>query len=146
MKIRDERVEQARNKIYGELFQILFLFVMTVFLVKALYFKMELSQCITEFVIMIVTPIYQMVRSRQLGVVLASNLPQQLSPKRNILAAITGIGLFFFFWVTSGKQVTAEFAISYIVSFCVVFFGVRVVFIRLEGRRMKKLEKEFADE
>ncbi|MDD4843668.1 MAG: hypothetical protein PHU31_04985 [Anaerotignum sp.] len=146
MKIRDERVEQARNKIYGELFQILFLFVMTTFLVKALYYKMELSQCITEFVIMIVTPIYQMVRSRQLGVVLATNLRQQMSPKRNILSAVTAIGLFFFFWVTSGKQVTAEFAFSYIVTFCVVFFLVRVGFVHLEEHRMKKLEKKFADE
>lgn len=145
MKIRDERVEQSKNKIYGELFQLVYLFIVAVFVVKVMYFKMDLSQCITEYVIMIAAPIYQLVRTRQLGVVLATNLRQQMSPKRNIIAAIAGIVVFFFFWFTSGRQVSAEFAISYIVSFCVVFFLVRIVFIRMEERRMKKLEQEYED-
>ena len=143
MKIKDERVEQARNKIYGELFQILFLFAMTVFLVKVLYFKMDVSQCITEYVIMIFAPIYQMVRSRQLGVVLATNLQQQMSLKRNILTAVTGIALFFINWLASGRQVTKEFAFWYIATFLVAFFGIRVVFIRFEERRMKKLAEKY---
>lgn len=146
MKIRDERVEQYKNKIYGELFQLVYLFVVASFVVKGLYFKMDLSQCITEYVIMIAAPIYQMVRTRQLGVVLATNLRQHMSAKRNIIAAVLGIVLFFFFWVSSGKQVSAEFALSYIITFFVVFFLVRVIFIRIEEGRMKKLEKEFEDD
>ncbi len=145
MKIRDERVEQSKNKIYAELFQMAFLFVVISFVVKALYFKMDLSQCITEYVIMIGAPIYQMARSRQLGVVLATNMRSQMGPKRNIIAAILGIALFFLFWLTSGRPVPGEFAFSYIITFCAVFFLVRVAFVRLEERRMKKLEQEYDD-
>lgn len=145
MKIKDERVEQAKNKIYAELMQLVYLFIALSFIVKALYFKMNLSQCMTEYVILIATPIYQMVRSRQLGVVLATNLRNQMNPKKNILSAIVGVALFFFFWVSSGKQVSAEFAIGYIVTFFVVFFLVRVVFVRLEKRRIEKLAKEYED-
>ena len=145
MKIKDERVEQSKNKIYGELFQLAYLFVVAAFLVKVLFFKMDLTQCITEYVIMIVAPIYQMVRSRQLGVVLATNLRQQMSPKRNIAGGLVGIVFFFLFWLFSGRQVSKEFAISYIVTFCVVFFLARAMFVRLEERRMKKLDQEYGD-
>ncbi|NCC16197.1 MAG: hypothetical protein EOM28_07580 [Clostridia bacterium] len=145
MKIRDERVEQTKNKILAELMRLVCLFVVISFVVKSLYFKMDLSQCITEYAILIAAPIYQMVRSRQLGVVLATNLRQQMSPKRNIIAAISGIAVFFLFWLTSGRQVSGEFAVSYIVTFCVVFFLVRVVFVHFEEQRMKKLEKKYED-
>lgn len=145
MKIRDERVEQFKNKIYGELFQWMYLFIVASFIVKSLYFKMNLSQCITEYVILIVAPLYQMVRSRQLGVVLTADTHQHMSLKRNIVAIIAGLVIFFAFWLTSGRQVTAEFAFGYIASFSVVFFVVRVIFIRLEEHRMKKLEQEYED-
>mgnify|MGYP000997832904 CR=1 FL=1 len=145
MKIKDERVEQYKNKIYAEFFQYVYLFIVASFVIKSLYFKMDFSQCITEYVIMVAAPLYQMVRSRQLGVVLATKLRQQMSPRRNIITAILGIALFLLVWFTSGRQVSAEFAISYIVTFCVVFFLVRIVFIRLEERRLKKLEKEYEE-
>lgn len=145
MKIKDERLEQSKNKIMAELMQLVYLFIALSFIVKSLYFKMDLSQCTTEYVILIATPIYQMVRSRQLGVVLATNLRDQISPKKNIIAAIIGVVFFFFFWVSSGQQVSAEFAIGYIVTFLVVFFLVRVVFVRIEQHRMEKLAKEYDD-
>ncbi|KXL54095.1 hypothetical protein CLNEO_01910 [Anaerotignum neopropionicum] len=146
MKIRDERVEQNKNKILAELMRLVCFFVVISFVVKSLYFKMDLSQCITEYVIIIFAPIYQMVRSRQLGVVLTTNLREQLNPKRNIIMAILGVVVFFFIWFTSGRQVTKEFAFWYIATFLVAFFLIRVVFVRSEEGRIKKLEKEFEDD
>lgn len=146
MKIRDERVEQFKNKIYAELLQLIYLFIVISFVVKSLYLKMDLSQCVTEYVILIAVPIYQMVRSRQLRVVLATDLRKQMSLKRNIVAIIAGLVIFFAFWLTSGRQVTAEFAVGYMASFFIVFFVVRVIFIRLEEHRMKKLEQEYENE
>lgn len=146
MKIRDERVVQSKNKIYAELMQIVYLFIALSFIVKSLYLKMDLSQCMTEYVILIATPIYQMVRTRQLGVVLCTNLRDQMNPKKNIIAAIIGVAVFFFFWISSGKQVSTEFAVGYIGSFLVVFLLVRVVFVRMEEHRMEKLAREYEDE
>ncbi|WP_352399861.1 DUF6773 family protein [Anaerotignum sp.] len=145
MKIKDERLEQSKNKIMAEFMQLVYLFIALSFIVKSLYLKMDLAQCTTEYVLLIATPIYQMVRSRQLGVVLATNLHDQISPKKNIIAAIIGVAFFFFFWVSSGQQVSLEFAFGYIVTFFVVFFLVRIVFVRIEQHRMEKLAKEYDD-
>jgi len=145
MKIRDERVEQSKNKIFAEMMHLVYLFIVLSFIVKSLYFKMDLSQCVTEYVILIATPIYQMVRSRQLGVVLSTHPREQMTPKKNIISAIIAIVFFFFFWLGSGKQVTREFAIGYSATFFLVFFLVRFVFVRLEERRMEKLVKEYED-
>lgn len=145
MEIRDERVEQTKNKLLAELMRLVYVFVVISFVVKGLYFKMDFSQCITEYVILITAPIYQLVRSHQLGVVLATNLRRQMSPKRNIIMAIMGVVVFFFIWFTSGREVTKEFAFWYIATFLVAFFLIRVIFICIEERRMKKLEKQYED-
>ena len=116
MKLKDERVEQYKNKIYAEFFQYAYLFITASFVIKSLYFNMDLTQCSTEFVIMITAPLYQMVRTRQLGVVLATDLRKQMSLKRNITGAIMGFVLFFLLWLSSGKRISTEFAVSYVVT------------------------------
>lgn len=66
-QLKDERVEQAKSKIYSELMLIIFYIVVASFCVKALYFHMDLKQCATEYIILILTPIYQAIRSRPNG-------------------------------------------------------------------------------
>ena len=44
-QLKDERVEQAKSKIYSELMLIIFYIVVASFCVKALYFHMDLKQC-----------------------------------------------------------------------------------------------------
>ena len=55
-QLKDERVEQAKSKIYSELMLIIFYIVVASFCVKALYFHMDLKQCATEYIILILTP------------------------------------------------------------------------------------------
>ena len=54
-QLKDERVEQAKSKIYSELMLIIFYIVVASFCVKALYFHMDLKQCATEYIILILT-------------------------------------------------------------------------------------------
>ncbi|WMI81210.1 DUF6773 family protein [Anaerotignum sp. MB30-C6] len=145
MKIKDERVEQTKNKIGTELMQLMYLFIVLSFVVKGLYFKMDLSQCLTEYVILIATPIYQMVRSHQLGVVFSTHPKEQMTLKKNIISAIVGIVVFYFFWLSSGKQVSKEFAVGYITTYLLLFFLIRIAVVRMEERRKEKLEKEYED-
>ena len=78
--IKDERIEQARNKIWAEMMQILYFIAVLSFVVKILFLHQSLQDCTLEYVILILTPIYQMIRARQMGVVL--NVVAKPNPKR----------------------------------------------------------------
>lgn len=146
MKIQDERIEQVRNKVYAELMKWIYLLIVISFVAKILYFKMEFSQCITEYIILIGTPIYQGIRSRQLEVVLPKYPREKMNWKREIFACLIALVVFALFWWNSGKQVSSEFAIGYILVFGIVFYLLRTVFARIERSKLEKLEKEYEDE
>ena len=70
---QDERTLQVRNRIYAELMRIIFCIVVVLsFCIKTLYFHMDLAQCMTEYILMILAPVYQAVRIRQTEVVLGT--------------------------------------------------------------------------
>ena len=78
--IKDERIEQARNQIWAEMMQILYFIAVLSFVVKILFLQQSLQDCTLEYVVLILTPIYQMIRARQMGVVL--NVVAKPNPKR----------------------------------------------------------------
>ena len=78
---QDERTLQVRNRIYAELMRIMLCVVVLSFCIKTLYFHMDLAQCMTEYILMILAPVYQAVRIRQTEVVLGTG---QDSRKRSI--------------------------------------------------------------
>ena len=69
---QDERTLQVRNRIYAELMRIMLCVVVLSFCIKTLYFHMGLTQCMTEYILMILAPVYQAVRIRQTEVVLGT--------------------------------------------------------------------------
>ena len=73
---QDERTLQVRNRIYAELMRIMLCVVVLSFCIKTLYFHMDLAQCMTEYILMILAPVYQAVRIRQTEVVLGTGKGQ----------------------------------------------------------------------
>ena len=69
---QDERTLQVRNRIYAELMRIMLCVVVLSFCIKTLYFHMGLTQCMTEYILMILAPVYQAVRIRGQGRTAAS--------------------------------------------------------------------------
>lgn len=144
-QIKDERVEQAKSKIYSELMLIIFYIVVASFCVKALYFHMDLKQCATEYVILILCPLYQAVRSRQMGVVLSTK-----SSRKALLptAAIIMLMVVLLWMSNKGVPSTAR-TISAVLSlavFAILFLVVQGIFVYLERRRAEKLEHQYDDE
>lgn len=144
-QLKDERVEQAKSKIYSELMLIIFYIVVASFCVKALYFHMDLKQCATEYIILILTPIYQAIRSRQMGVVLSTKSSRKaLLP----IAAIIILMVVLLWMSNKGVPSTAR-TISAVLSlavFAVLFLVVQGIFIHLERKRAEKLEHQYDDE
>ena len=97
-----------------------------------------------EYVILILTPIYQMIRARQMGVVL--NVVAKPNPKRLVASLVGGmvaVGICFAMQ-TETKQPAEIFTMlgTFVVVFLVVQFGM----YRMGKRRQEKLEKEYDDE
>ena len=140
----DERVLQARRKIGSEMMQLMYYFIVITFCVKVLYFGMGLEDCVTEYIIMIGAPIYQNIRTRQLGVVLGDY--KKASKASTVSAIFVGICVMLFaFWRLDGSMEPAE-ALSSIVSFAAAFALARFAFARIEAKRAKKLEQKYDED
>ena len=142
---KDERVEQAKSKIYSELMQIIFYIVVASFCVKALYFNMDLKQCATEYIILILCPLYQAIRSRQMGVVLST----ESSRKALLPIAAILILMAVLLWLKNRNLPTEINAVSVLLTlaaFAVLFLVVQGIFVHLERKRAKKLEHQYDDE
>ena len=63
----DERTTQVRNKIMSEMAMLMYLFVAAAFAVKVLLMGKGIRDCVVEYVILILAPLYQYVRARQLN-------------------------------------------------------------------------------
>ena len=140
----DERVLQARRQIGSEMMQIVFYLIVISFCVKVVYFGMELRECITEYVIMIGVPIYQTIRSRQLGVVLGNY--KKASKISTIISVAVGLGVLLFCLCRSASGITTTEGIISIVSFAAAFSVARFGFAHIEAARARKLEKEYDEE
>lgn len=144
---KDERIEQAKNKIYSELMLIIFYIIAISFVVKSLYFRMELKQCMTEYIILILSPVYQMVRSRQMGVVLNANA-KKTGWKAMIPAVLVLLLCLGLLWMRDGNVPTGARAASVFLSlavFAVFFLILQRVFLHSEQKRAEKLEHKFDD-
>ena len=140
--IKDERIEQARNQIWAEMMQILYFIAILSFVVKILFLHQSLQDCTLEYVVLILTPIYQMIRARQMGVVL--NVVAKPNPKRLVASLVGGMVGICFAMQTEAKQPAEIFTMlgTFVVVFLVVQFGM----YRMGKRRQEQLEKEYDDE
>ena len=124
--------------------QILYFIAILSFVVKILFLQQSLQDCAIEYVILILTPIYQMIRARQMGVVLS--VVAKPNPKRLVASLVGGmvaVGICFAMQ-TEAKQPGEIFTMLGI--FVVVFLVVQFGMYRMGKRRQEKLEKEYDDE
>ena len=127
---QDERTLQVRNRIYAELMRIMLCVVVLSFCIKTLYFHMGLTQCMTEYILMILAPVYQAVRIRQTEVVLGTG---QDSRKRTILDTLLLLLLIPFFLRKLLPPVV----------FVLLFLAIQYLFSHAEEKRAERLEKRY---
>lgn len=138
-QLKDERVEQAKSKIYSELMLIIFYIVVASFCVKALYFHMDLKQCATEYIILILTPIYQAIRSRQTEVVLGTG-----KDSRKRATPLLLLLLLIPFFLRRSEIANGDFsALLPPVVFVLLFLAIQYLFSHAEKKRAENLEKRY---
>ena len=135
---QDERTLQVRNRIYAELMRIMLCVVVLSFCIKTLYFHMGLMQCMTEYILMILAPVYQAVRIRQTEVVLGTG---QDSRKRAIPLLLL---LLIPFFLRKSEWTNGDFsALLPPVVFVLLFLAIQYLFFHAEKKRAEKLEKRY---
>lgn len=138
---QDERTLQVRNRIYAELMRIMLCVVVLSFCIKTLYFHMDLAQCMTEYILMILAPVYQAVRIRQTEVVLGTG---QDSRKR---ATPLLLLLLIPFFLRKSEWTNGDFsALLPPVAFVLLFLAIQYLFFHAEKKRAEKLEKRYDTE
>lgn len=148
----DERVKNVYNRIYAELFRLTLLGCCLSVIVKFAILDMNVSDCILEYLILVISPVYLLIRSRMLGVTGAARLAGMRKDynKRFKTALISGLILSMFV-ITAilrnrGESVEWTDLIGAAVPFVVCFCAVHVGFRKWEEWRQKKLDDRYGDE
>lgn len=147
--MKDERIEQAKNKIGRELAVIILYCAALSFCIKVLVFHMELRDCITEYLILILSPLYQLIRMHMMKVSIYSKQGNKQSLK-NLLKVIIVLGMTSALLIINSAKESAAYdwqksAIS-ITVFLLLFAVVYGVANKFNQHRGHLYEKEFDDD
>lgn len=135
---QDERTLQVRNRIYAELMRIMLCVVVLSFCIKTLYFHMDLAQCMTEYILMILAPVYQAVRIRQTEVVLGTGKDSRKRATPLLLLLLIP------FFLRKSEWTNGDFsALLPPVVFVLLFLAIQYLFFHAEKKRAEKLEKRY---
>ena len=148
----DEREKIIFQKIYAELFYLIFIGCAVSLIVKFAVFHMDASSCIPEFPILVGTPIYMTARMRMLRVTQA-NAYKDISfgnRKRFLLKLFPALLAALFAYAainsTEGEGVNWIRLIVFGTTFVLAFVTAHMVFKRSEEKRQKKLDAKYQDE
>lgn len=146
--MKDERIEQAKNKIRSEMTIIIFAGVIVSFLVKTLVFNMDLQECIIEYIIMIFFPLYQFIRMHMMKISIYSEHGNKQSLKNliiTIIILVVASAVFIFNLMKESSVYDWQNAVGGIFKFLVLFVAISFIIDKYNQHRGHKYEKEFDD-
>jgi len=147
--MKDERIEQAKNKIRSEMAIIILYGVAVSFLVKKLVFNMDIQECITEYLILIFFPLYQFIRMYMMKISIYSERGNKQSIK-NLLIAIALFLVASAVSIVNSKKDLAVYdwqnSVTFIFVFLVLFVSIFFITNKFNQHRGHKYEKEFDDD
>lgn len=147
--MKDERIEQAKNKIRSELAIIILYGVAVSFLVKILVFKMDILQCITEYLILIFFPLYQFARMHMMKISISSERGNNKSIK-NLLIVIAILLVASAVSIFESMKKSADYVwqkpVSGLFGFLILFVAIFFIVDKYNHHRGHKYEKEFDDD
>ncbi|AET69599.1 hypothetical protein Desor_4163 [Desulfosporosinus orientis DSM 765] len=147
--MKDERIQQALNKIRSEMVIIILFGVALSFLVKTLVFDMTLQECITEYLIMIFCPIYQLIRMHMMKMSIYSEKGNKQSLKNMIIVLVIFLIMFALAVIKKMKESAVydwQNSIIFVVLFIILFTAIFIITNKFNRHRGHVYEKEFDDD
>ncbi len=141
----DERLRQGYNKIRSEMAMIIYYAAVISFIFKTTTLGMTIKDTVFEFSVILFFPIYQLIRTRQLGLEIPFDKKRNTKSRIIIIAvicAVVGAVVFFMNKDSIDIKEAAVFLVAYIAAFC----AIRIGLIKIEKKRTEKLEKEYDDD
>ena len=146
--MKDERIEQEKNKIRSEMVIIILCGVAVSFLVKTLVFNMGLQECATEYLILIFSPVYQLIRMNMMKISIYSVRGDKQLVKNLVIAILVllVISAGFIFKLMKNSAVYNWQGIVPLFIFLLLFLVVFFTANKYNQYRGNKYEKEFDDD
>ncbi|WP_407310361.1 DUF6773 family protein [Desulfosporosinus sp. SB140] len=147
--MRDERIEQAKNKIQGEMAIIILFGIAISFSIKTLVFKMNLKECLTEYLILILAPLYQLTRMHMLKISGYNERGNRQSVKKLFIAIAIFLGASAVSMFNLTKESTVyvwQSSVPFLCVFLVLFVVIFLITNKFNQYRGHKYEKEFDDD
>ena len=147
--MKDERIEQAKNKIRSEIATIIFYGVAVSFLVKTLVFNMDIQKCITEYLILIFFPLYQFLRMHMMKISIYSERVNTQSVKNLIITIavlVVASAVFIFNSMKKSAVYDWQSSVVFLLIFSVLFVAIFFFANKFNQYRGHKYEKEFGDD
>ncbi|MDQ7097023.1 hypothetical protein REC12_25850 [Desulfosporosinus sp. PR] len=147
--MRDERIRQAKNKIRSEMATIILLGIAISFSIKTLVFHRSIEECLTEYLILILAPLYQLVRMHMLKVGIYNERGNR-QPVKNLLLAMAIFLAASAVTMYKAMKESAVYAwqrsVTFLLVFLVLFVLIFFVTSKFNQYRAHKYEKEFDDD
>ena len=141
----DERLRQGYNKIRSEMAMIIYYAAVISFIVKTTTLGMTIKDTVFEFAVILFFPIYQLIRTRQLGLEIPFDKKRNTKSRIIIIAVICAVvGAIVFFM--NKDSIDIKEAVVFIIAYVAAFCTIRIGLIKIEKKRTEKLEKEYDDD
>lgn len=141
--MKEEKIINGLNKVRAEFSLIVYYGVILSILIKLLYFGCGFSDIITEYIIVVAFPIYQLIRTSMLKI----NMWNSENGRKNcmrwiytiVIIAFISLG-FLYVWHTK-KNFGVESKVNYLLFICCF-----VIMYFVTGKYRKHLEKKYENE
>lgn len=147
--MKDERIEQVKNKIGNEMGIIILCGVAVSFLIKILVFNIGVRECMTEYLILTLSPLYQFVRMHTMKVSIYREDENKKSSKVLLIPAsifLIASVLSFSKWLKDPAVYSWQSSAVMPSMFLILSISIFLITNRYDQQRRQKYEKEFDDD
>lgn len=140
----DERIRQQYHKIYSELYIIILCLASASVIMKAIFFHEKLSCFGLEYIILVGSPIYRLIRCRMLGVIADSGSNQTKTFLIRLAAALISFSAVFalIMYFRNGSINILNY-ILFVIPFLFMFLLTSLIFKKLQDSWKKHLEDKY---
>ncbi len=143
----DERIKTGYDKIRSEFMLIVYFAALISFIIKTVVYGADFDKNLFEFLILVIFPIYQTVRSHQLGIAVRIDKNKTRSSFITLFAVFAILIIYGIYKIKSTNMNTEEIleVVSYLVAYIAAVTAVRILFIKHENKRFENLGKKYDD-